>query len=105
RRVGAKGAAETHGRAGRGIIPVAADLPVRRPGAPFGALFGISQKAHLSNAKKLNVFFLQAITIKIELQNIKSMESNSFAVLRYSRTSKLEKLGKAPIYLRITINQ
>lgn len=32
------------------------------------------------------------------------METNSFAVLCYIRTSKLDKLGKAPIYLRITIN-
>ena len=32
------------------------------------------------------------------------METYSFAVLSYIRTSKPDKLGKAPIYLRITIN-
>ncbi len=32
------------------------------------------------------------------------METHSFAVLSYLRNGKLDKLGKAPIYLRITVN-
>ncbi len=32
------------------------------------------------------------------------METSSFSVLSYIRTSKLDKLGKAPIYFRITID-
>ena len=32
------------------------------------------------------------------------MENHSFAVLSYLRKNKLDKLGKAPIYLRITVN-
>ncbi|WP_276391446.1 site-specific integrase [Eudoraea chungangensis] len=32
------------------------------------------------------------------------METNSFAILCYIRTGKLDKLGNAPIYIRITVN-
>lgn len=32
------------------------------------------------------------------------METNSFAILSYIRTGKLDKLGNAPIYIRITVN-
>ena len=32
------------------------------------------------------------------------METHSFSVLSYPRNGKLDKLGKAPIYLRITVN-
>ena len=32
------------------------------------------------------------------------METHSFSVLSYLRNGRLDKLGKAPIYLRITIN-
>ena len=32
------------------------------------------------------------------------METNSFSVLSYIRTGKLDKLGNAPIYVRITVN-
>lgn len=32
------------------------------------------------------------------------METHSFSVLSYLRNGKLDKLGKAPIYIRITVN-
>ncbi|MGB5820360.1 MAG: Arm DNA-binding domain-containing protein [Saonia sp.] len=32
------------------------------------------------------------------------MVTHSFAILSYIRTGKLDKLGKAPVYLRITVN-
>ena len=32
------------------------------------------------------------------------MEANSFSIISYIRTGKVDKLGKVPIYLRITVN-